>query len=85
MPDPSVPGGEPVEVEESTFDEHSLRAAIVSVWGEYGAHVLVFDYMLLRIDRLELALIKARNPGIDMDDVRRIRASGPSPVEANNG
>lgn len=28
------------------FDEKRLRADIVSVWGEYGAHVDVFDYML---------------------------------------
>jgi hypothetical protein len=30
----------------TTFNEDSLRAAIVSVWGEYGAHILVFDHML---------------------------------------
>lgn len=28
------------------FNEDSLRAAIVDRWGEYGAHVEVFDHML---------------------------------------
>jgi hypothetical protein len=28
------------------FNEASLRAAIVSVWGEHGAHIDVFDHML---------------------------------------
>lgn len=28
------------------FNENDLRAAIVGVWGEHGAHTLVFDHML---------------------------------------
>jgi hypothetical protein len=35
-----------LEDPQPTFNEDSLRAAIVSVWGEYGAHILVFDHML---------------------------------------
>lgn len=29
-----------------TFNEDSLRAAIVSVWGEHGAHADVFDHIV---------------------------------------
>lgn len=29
----------------SRFDENSLRADIVKVWGEHGAHIDVFDHM----------------------------------------
>lgn len=56
------------------FDQKALRAAIVRVWGEHGAHVEVFDHMVRKIDQLQLDLIEAQNPGIDMDQVRRIRA-----------
>jgi hypothetical protein len=34
------------------FDERKLRAAIVAVWGEHGAHVDVFDHMLTRMAKL---------------------------------
>lgn len=32
------------------FNEDTLRAEIVRVWGEYGAHVEVFDMMRRRSD-----------------------------------
>lgn len=32
-----------------TWNEDNLRADIVSVWGEHGAHVDVFDHMLKRL------------------------------------
>lgn len=35
------------------FDEHSLRADIARTWGEYGAHIDVFDTMLKRLNELE--------------------------------
>jgi len=28
------------------FDEHSLRADIAAKWGEYGAHIEVYDHLL---------------------------------------
>jgi hypothetical protein len=28
------------------FDEEALREDIVKVWGEYGAHVEVFDFLV---------------------------------------
>jgi len=31
---------------EVLFDEQTLRADIIKVWGEHGAHIDVFDYML---------------------------------------
>lgn len=31
------------------FDEHQLRADIVRVWGEHGAHADVFDYMAAHV------------------------------------
>ena len=31
---------------EGSFNEDSLRADIVKVWGEHGAHIDVFDHML---------------------------------------
>lgn len=31
---------------QGAFDEKSLRAEIVKTWGEYGAHVVVFDMLL---------------------------------------
>jgi predicted RNase H-like HicB family nuclease len=39
-------------VDDSTlFNETSLRAAIVGVWGEHGAHVGVFDGLLAEMER----------------------------------
>lgn len=35
------------------FTEVDLRNDIVSIWGEYGAHVLVFDYILTRLETME--------------------------------
>jgi transposase len=35
------------------FNEDSLRDDIQKVWGEHGAHVEVFDFMLDRIAKLE--------------------------------
>jgi hypothetical protein len=50
------------------FNEHTLRADIVSVWGEYGAHVDVFDFMVAeivnlraRVGQLEKALTRVDN------------------------
>ena len=37
------------------FNEDSLRTAIASVWGEYGAHMDVFDQMLRRCDAADRA------------------------------
>lgn len=37
------------------FDEHSLRADIAAKWGEYGAHIDVFDTLLKRLRELEEA------------------------------
>lgn len=34
------------------FDEHTLRADIAARWGEHGAHIDVFDYMVREIERL---------------------------------
>ncbi len=34
------------------FNEKNLRADIVSMWGEYGSHVGVFDLMTKEIERL---------------------------------
>ena len=31
------------------FDEESLREAILSVWGEYGAHMDIYDSLLRRL------------------------------------
>lgn len=35
----------PPRSEQSTFDDASLRAAVAERWGEYGAHIDVFDHM----------------------------------------
>lgn len=35
------------------WNEEDLRADIVSVWGEHGAHADVFDWMVKRISELE--------------------------------
>lgn len=35
------------------FDENSLREAIVSVWGEYGAHAEVYDMLLKKLNELQ--------------------------------
>lgn len=35
------------------FDENSLREAIVGVWGEYGAHVEVYDILLKKLNELQ--------------------------------
>jgi hypothetical protein len=34
------------------FNEATLRRAIVSVWGEYGAHVTVYDHLLRQSRKL---------------------------------
>lgn len=41
---------------EASFDEQALRADIIKVWGEFGAHVDVFDQMLKRVAELEAAV-----------------------------
>ena len=38
------------------FTEHSLREAIVAMWGEYGAHADVYDRLLVEVTRLRGAL-----------------------------
>lgn len=43
------------------FNEDNLREAIVSVWGEHGAHVDLFDFMLKVI-------------GSSGDEIERLRA-----------
>ena len=35
------------------FNEQSLRAEVVKVWGEHGAHTLVYDALLRRLEALE--------------------------------
>lgn len=35
------------------MDEYKLRGEIANIWGEYGAHVEVFDMMSKRIAALE--------------------------------
>ncbi len=59
------------------FDESTLRKEIVRIWGEYSAHVEVFDYTIGEIERLreklaemELSKIEAQNPGIDMEELK---------------
>lgn len=63
--------------EKEIFNEVTLREEIVRIWGEYGAHVEVFDYTIGEIERLreklaeaELSNIEAQNPGIDMEEVK---------------
>lgn len=34
---------------EDTFNEDSLRDAIISVWGEHGAHIDVYDAILKQV------------------------------------
>ena len=36
------------------FDENSLRADIVKVWGENGAHIDVFDHMLKTLREVQV-------------------------------
>ena len=49
-----------------TWNEDDLRAAIVSVWGEHGAHVDVFDHILrlaraqAQAERADATLAKLR-------------------------
>lgn len=38
------------------FDENSLREAIVGVWGEYGAHVEVYDMLFKKLNELQTPL-----------------------------
>lgn len=52
---------------ERPFDERALRSAIVQVWGEYGAHVLVFDLMQQEIKRLQ-NIVDERWPSGGDDD-----------------
>jgi hypothetical protein len=35
------------------FNEHTLRTEIAKTWGEYGAHVDVYDTLLKRLSELE--------------------------------
>ena len=35
------------------FNENSLREEIVGVWGEYGAHVEVYDMLLKKLNELQ--------------------------------
>lgn len=35
------------------FDIEKLRADIVSVWGEYGAHVELFDMLVREVNELK--------------------------------
>jgi len=63
----SEPGRPP-----SVFDEQTLRAEIVRVWGEFGAHVDVFDHMLRLIQPMTNNLLQAR-----LDKLDRIEAKVP--------
>ena len=43
------------EASSKIFNEDSLRAAIVTVWGEHGVHAEIFDMMRQHIKNLEAA------------------------------
>jgi hypothetical protein len=43
------------------FDEQTLRADIVSVWGEHGAHVDVFDHILAALRDRDTQLAELRS------------------------
>lgn len=38
---------------ETPFNEETLREEIARKWGEHGAHMEVFDYLLRRSKKLE--------------------------------
>jgi hypothetical protein len=63
------------------FDSRKLRAEIVDAWGEHGAHTEAFDHILSEIDRLQLLLIEATNPGIDMEKVKATRTKRQADLE----
>lgn len=48
---------------ERRFNEDSLRAEIVKVWGEHGAHVEVFDRIVALARRQVVANEVARRAG----------------------
>lgn len=41
------------------FDEQRLRQDIAATWGEHGAHIDVFDFMLREIEQLREVLVFA--------------------------
>lgn len=45
------------------FNEDSLRADIVGVWGEHGAHIDVFDHMLKKATEKKQIYITSKNTG----------------------
>lgn len=63
------------------FDESTLRAEVVKVWGEYGAHVEVFDVMTMRAANLQAqitdlhALAESNQATIDrlLSEVKALR------------
>ena len=70
------------------FDENSLRADIVKVWGEHGAHTDVFDHMLrllreAQADVSAAARLRAVLDTIgDPDNLRTLAAAFDLPVLA---
>lgn len=58
------------------FDESTLRADIVRVWGEHGAHVDVFDHMLRLTEPMTSNMLQAR-----LDKLDRIEAKVPELIE----
>ena len=59
------------------FDENSLRADIVKVWGEHGAHTDVFDHML--------RLLREAQAGVDAAAPFSWRHSDNTPECAGGG
>lgn len=43
-----------------SFNEHTLRTEIAATWGEYGAHIDVYDMLLARLHALD-AFVKQQN------------------------
>ena len=49
---------------QGVFNEETLRAEIVSKWGEYGAHTEVFDFMVAEIKRLQ-SVVRVANAQLE--------------------
>lgn len=47
------------------FDETTLREEIARIWGEHGAHAIVYDMLLQKLSRQKAALVTAREEIIE--------------------